>query len=76
MLVGCKSDLSRNNRSEYEAKALNIINQFEWKKYNTTYCECSAKTGDNVRNVFNTAAEMVLQKRKSSKKKKCNSSSN
>ena len=68
MLVGCKSDLSMENRFGYEEKAQTIINQDKWKKYNTIYVECSARTGDNVRNVFIAAAELVLQKRKALKR--------
>eukprot|EP01084_Bolivina_argentea_P112240 200200_1 len=40
------------------------INQPNWKQFNAQYCQCSARTGDNVTNVFQTVAEMVLQKRK------------
>eukprot|EP01084_Bolivina_argentea_P300839 518837_1 len=64
MLVGCKSDLSSENRLQFEEKAKRIIESKKWKKYNTVYCECSAKTGDNVKNLFKNAAELVLRRRK------------
>eukprot|EP01083_Nonionella_stella_P179731 639020_1 len=60
MLVGCKSDLSVRDRDFFEQKARSIIHAKEWKQFETLYCECSAKTGDNVRNVFRTAADMLL----------------
>eukprot|EP01084_Bolivina_argentea_P258894 436642_1 len=65
ILVGCKGDISTNNyfRQLVDAKAQSIVSQEKWKKFKALYCECSAKTGDNVRNVFITAAEMVLENR-------------
>eukprot|EP01084_Bolivina_argentea_P010913 20374_1 len=63
-LVGCKSDLLYRNRLEYEVNAQNIINKKEWSELNTVYCECSAKTNDNVDNVFVTIAELENKKQK------------
>eukprot|EP01084_Bolivina_argentea_P254217 427349_1 len=64
ILVGCKYDLTPTSRAEFEIKAENIRQQEQWKKYNTKYCECSARTGENVENVFRTAAELVLEHKK------------
>eukprot|EP01084_Bolivina_argentea_P009222 17249_1 len=58
ILVGCKGDVSKSDRQSAEDQAQRIMDRFE-----TLYCECSSKTGDNVRNVFHTAAELVLQTR-------------
>ena len=46
---------------DYEANQL--INKIEWKKFNTMQCECSARTGENVRNIYATAAELVVKQR-------------
>eukprot|EP00483_Globobulimina_turgida_P007918 UN07934 len=59
MLVGCKSD--KGKRHQLNVKS--IIEQPEWQKFNAIHYECSAKTGDNVRNVFLAAAELVLMTR-------------
>ena len=64
MLVGCKSDFVIDRNIE-DKNALKKINMNVWKKLNIESCECSSKTGENVRNVFLTTAEMVMiQKRK------------
>ena len=74
ILVACKGDLRGSMDDNYDdgrdgikERAEEIIQQNEWKKFGAVYCECSAKTGDNVRNVFLTAAEMVAQRRKEKK---------
>eukprot|EP00483_Globobulimina_turgida_P013009 UN13033 len=61
ILVACKADLLN---IEYKSQAQDILQQNEWKKFDAVYCECSAKTGDNVRNVFLTAAETIATKRR------------
>eukprot|EP00484_Ammonia_sp_Unknown_P004733 CAMPEP_0197062586 /NCGR_PEP_ID=MMETSP1384-20130603/146195_1 /TAXON_ID=29189 /ORGANISM="Ammonia sp." /LENGTH=121 /DNA_ID=CAMNT_0042498609 /DNA_START=27 /DNA_END=389 /DNA_ORIENTATION=+ len=61
VLVGCKGDYATHNRQEYEVTRQEIMKDKEWKKYHTSYCECSAKTGDNVASVFNHAAELILE---------------
>ena len=66
MLVGCQSDALHEDRLNYENRARQIMSRIEWKKYNPVYCQCSAATGDNVENVFNTAAELVYQSRSTS----------
>eukprot|EP01084_Bolivina_argentea_P156481 272728_1 len=62
ILVGCKSD--KIDRINQNKMALFIMNIPKWNKLNGMSCECSSKSGDNVTNIFRTAAEMVLQKRK------------
>ena len=40
-------------------KQRDLFNRKEWNKYGTWWCECSAKTGDNVNVIFTTAAETI-----------------
>ncbi len=54
ILVGNKKDLKNREVSTEEALALA-------KKYNAMYFETSAKTGENVQNVFRYAAVIALQ---------------
>ena len=62
MVVGCKSDKGYTHRKDEEMNAQKIMNQ-EWKKLKILAFECSSETGDNVKNLFVTAAELVLQRR-------------
>eukprot|EP01084_Bolivina_argentea_P314148 544117_1 len=65
VLVGCKIDKIKSKQI-YQlnvSKAESIVEQMEWMKFSTIHYECSAKTGDNVRNVFLAAAELVLMNR-------------
>eukprot|EP01084_Bolivina_argentea_P134758 237591_1 len=60
------TEKAKHSGNVAEQRALRIIQSSEWKQFGgggTIYCECSAKTGSNVRNVFITAAELVLQER-------------
>eukprot|EP01084_Bolivina_argentea_P022423 41672_1 len=67
LLIGCKGDVKkRRELSEYEGKK--IIRKREWKQFNPWWCECSAKTNDNIRNIFVTAATMVLEQRKAAQR--------
>lgn len=54
MLVGCKIDKvgSDYHTNTVEAKALSIIQDRNLRKFEASFCECSAKTCDNVRNIF------------------------
>eukprot|EP01084_Bolivina_argentea_P081663 147859_1 len=60
IIIGCKADSLVYNREAFEKKAQEV-----WKKYNTLYCECSSKTGNNVRSIFQFAAEKVMNKESS-----------
>ena len=65
MLVGCKIDKAGYNYNRKTVEMLSgLIKQGKWKKFDASYCECSAKTGDNVKNVFITVAEKVMMKRR------------
>eukprot|EP01084_Bolivina_argentea_P237613 399300_1 len=59
-VVGCKNDAIKNDKSKPNVEE-KIINAQQWRKYNIEHVECSAKTGQNINNVFITAAEMVLR---------------
>eukprot|EP01083_Nonionella_stella_P043953 118560_1 len=59
IFAGCKADESVASRVSVEEKAQEIMDQ-----YGKLYCECSAKTGENVRNVFLTACELVMQRKR------------
>eukprot|EP01084_Bolivina_argentea_P318035 551463_1 len=60
-LVGCKSEAKKIKKPNVEK----IVFATEWKKYKIEDIECSAKSGANVSNVFQTVAEMMIQERKS-----------
>eukprot|EP01084_Bolivina_argentea_P009223 17250_1 len=66
ILVGCKRDLlESDNKTNVREDAEAIIQRPNWKDFNAVYFgECSAKTGDNVTNVFLTAAELISENRK------------
>eukprot|EP01084_Bolivina_argentea_P051773 95221_1 len=57
VLVGCKGDLQRESRGVTE-----MIKDTKWEKFDTVCCECSAKTGDNVANVFLLLAENMMER--------------
>ena len=59
IFAGCKADNHKTNRKSVDAKAKQIMERF-----GKLYCECSAKTGENVRNVFLTAAELVMKQQR------------
>eukprot|EP01084_Bolivina_argentea_P105375 188680_1 len=59
MLVGCQLDIAPQNRKEEDKHIAAEINR--WKSLNISYFRCSAKTGENVRNVFMSAVQMNLQ---------------
>eukprot|EP01084_Bolivina_argentea_P258892 436637_1 len=65
MLIGTKLDL--NNRPgtlEITEVEKTIKQQPQWDSYQPTIMECSALTGYNVENVFKTATQLILKKRK------------
>merc|ERR1712080_441465 len=64
LIIGCKND-QRNGRELYVKLTTNIRNG-QWSQYKTWCCQCSAKTGYNVTNIFEHAAEMVLQQMETS----------
>eukprot|EP01084_Bolivina_argentea_P137033 241338_1 len=63
-LVGCKADGTTSKRTLSKHQGRQIINESKWKKYNAWFCECSAKTGDNISNIFTTATYLVIKTRK------------
>mmetsp|Transcript_40171 Transcript_40171/g.65922 ORF Transcript_40171/g.65922 Transcript_40171/m.65922 type:complete len:339 (-) Transcript_40171:52-1068(-) len=67
LLVGCKGDVKSTQNKHGARREVEIIDagkmghRAQWKKYDTLWCECSAKTGDNIESVFRTVAEIGLQ---------------
>eukprot|EP01084_Bolivina_argentea_P125976 223127_1 len=57
-IIGCKSDAITN--IELKPNVFDkILNCKQWQEYNIEHVECSSQTGENVENVFITAAEMM-----------------
>ena len=78
VLVGNKKDLRNDDRSKEElanTKGKPVKAKHGWsmaKKINAfAYLECSAKTKEGVREVFETATRAALQEKKKIKKSKC-----
>eukprot|EP01084_Bolivina_argentea_P132258 233399_1 len=69
MLVATKLDInSRPKALEPTEVEITIKQQDEWKSYQPVFMECSALTGYNVENVFQTATELVLRQKRTQPK--------
>ena len=62
ILLACKSDEGYLSRKKEEEKGRNDSNKLEFKNVNVWSLECSSKTGINIKNIFVTTAELVVQK--------------
>ena len=60
VLVGCKRDLAEEKRVIEIDHAMNFKD-----KYNIDYfLECSSKTGENVKDIFETLTKAIIERRK------------
>eukprot|EP01084_Bolivina_argentea_P139664 245686_1 len=64
ILVGLKSDIQNIDRKIEDKNAEKRKNMNEWKSLNIDDCQCSAKTGKNIKSLFLSAAEMIYTQRK------------
>eukprot|EP01084_Bolivina_argentea_P305794 528297_1 len=60
-LVGCSEGDVVMDRILEDEQIEGITNKRTWKSLNVTYFKCSIKTGENVRNIFVSAAEIYQQ---------------
>eukprot|EP01084_Bolivina_argentea_P258889 436632_1 len=68
-LAGCKSDRSNYYREISIEQGMKMRMKPQWKKYIRQWHECSAATGQNVKDIFIGAARMVIDQRKRQRKK-------
>eukprot|EP01083_Nonionella_stella_P147590 465928_1 len=72
MFVGCKTDLISRNIKLYQKNRKLVeytMKQPLWKKFNPSCFECSSKTGWNVKIVFRSAVQAVMEHRNPSLKR-------